>query len=70
MSLKWTDVHAIGEILYDQFSDLDPLAIRFTDLREWILALEDFDDDPDRCGEKVLEAIQMAWLSEWKEDNQ
>ncbi len=70
MSLKWTDVHAIGEILYDKFSDLDPLAIRFTDLREWILALEDFDDDPERCGEKVLEAIQMAWLSEWREDNE
>ena len=69
MGLRWTDVHAIGELLYDQFPDLDPLTIRFTDLLQWILALEEFDDDPERCGERVLEAIQMAWLSEWKEDH-
>lgn len=69
MSLRWTDVHAIGEILYDRFPDKEPLSIRFTDLREWILEIEEFDDDPERCGERVLEAIQMAWLSEWKEDN-
>ncbi len=69
MGLRWTDVHAIGELLYDQFPDLDPLTIRFTDLMQWILALEEFDDDPERCGERVLEAIQMAWLSEWKEDH-
>ena len=69
MSLRWTDVHAIGEILYDRFPEKEPLSIRFTDLREWILEIEEFDDDPERCGERVLEAIQMAWLSEWKEDN-
>ena len=70
MSLRWTDVHAIGEILYDRFPDKEPLSIRFTDLREWILEIEEFDDDPERCGERVLEAIQMAWLSEWREDNE
>ncbi len=69
MSLRWTDVHAIGEILYDRFPDKEPLSIRFTDLRDWIMEIEEFDDDPERCGERVLEAIQMAWLSEWKEDN-
>ncbi len=69
MGLRWTDVHAIGELLYDQFPDLDPLTIRFTDLMQWILDLEEFEDDPERCGERVLEAIQMAWLSEWKEDH-
>ena len=69
MALKWTDVYAIGEILYDRFPEKEPLSIRFTDLRQWILEIEEFDDDPERCGERVLEAIQMAWLSEWKEDN-
>ena len=69
MKLKWTDVHALGEMLYDRFPDLDPLSIRFTDLMKWVMEIPQFDDDPDRCGEKVLEAIQMAWLSEWKADN-
>jgi len=69
MSLKWRDVHAIGEMLYDQFPEKDPLSIRFTDLHRWILELPEFDDDPERSGEKVLEAIQMVWLDEWKADN-
>lgn len=67
--MVWTDVHAIGELLYDRFPDTDPLTIRFTDLLEWIQEIPEFDDDPERCGEKVLEAIQMAWLGEWKEDH-
>lgn len=69
MSLKWKDVHAIGEMLYDRFPDKDPLSIRFTDLHRWVQELPGFDDDPDRAGEKVLEAIQMVWLDEWKADN-
>ena len=69
MSLRWTDVHAIGEILYDRFPDMNPLSIRFTDLMKWVMEIEEFDDVEERCGERVLEAIQMAWLSEWKEDN-
>ena len=69
MKLKWTDVYAIAEELYDRFPDLDPLTIRFTDLHKWVLEIEHFDDDAERSGEKVLEAIQMAWLDEWKTDN-
>ncbi|MCA9542715.1 MAG: Fe-S cluster assembly protein IscX, partial [Myxococcales bacterium] len=60
MSLKWKDVHAIGEMLYDRFPEKDPLSVRFTDLHRWVLELPGFDDDPDRSGEKVLEAIQMV----------
>ena len=70
MSLRWTDVHAIGEELYDRFPEKDPLKVRFTDLMKWVMEIERFDDAADRCGERVLEAIQMAWLSEWKEDNE
>ena len=69
MALIWTDVHAIGELLYDRFPEMDPLAVRFTDLMQWVMEIPDFEDDPERCGERVLEAIQMAWLSEWKEDH-
>ena len=69
MKLKWTDVYAIAEELYDRFPELDPLTIRFTDLHQWVLEIEAFDDDAERSGEKVLEAIQMAWLDEWKTDN-
>ncbi len=69
MKLKWTDVYAIAEELYDRFPDLDPLTIRFTDLHQWVLEIEHFEDDAERSGEKVLEAIQMAWLDEWKTDN-
>ncbi|AIT28546.1 feS assembly protein IscX [Bordetella holmesii 41130] len=43
---------------------MDPKTVRFTQLREWVLALPDFQDDPARCGEKILEAIQMAWIDE------
>lgn len=69
MSLRWNDVYAIGEILYDRYPDKDPLSVRFTDLMQWVMEIEEFDDTEDRCGERVLEAIQMSWLSEWKEDN-
>ena len=69
MSLRWTDIHALGELLYDARPELEPLSVRFTDLMQWVLELEEFDDDPSRCGERVLEAIQMSWYSEWKEDN-
>lgn len=64
MGLKWTDVNDIAIELSEQKEGVDPLTVRFTDLRDWVLALPDFDDSPDRCGEKVLEAIQMAWISE------
>ena len=62
--MKWTDVNDIAIELCDSHPDVDPLSVRFTDLREWVMALDGFDDDPERCGEKVLEATQMAWLDE------
>jgi len=64
MSLKWTDSLDIAIELEDAHPDIDPQYVRFTDLREWVMALEDFDDDPEHSGEKILEAIQMAWIEE------
>ncbi|MFZ6645380.1 Fe-S cluster assembly protein IscX [Undibacterium sp. TJN25] len=64
--MKWTDTIQIAEALYDQFPDIDPLTIRFTDLHQWVCELQGFDDDPQRSGEKILEAIQMAWIDEAK----
>lgn len=64
MSLKWTDTLEIAIALCDEHPDIDPLTVRFTDLRQWVMALPGFNDDPARCGEKVLEAIQMAWIDE------
>ncbi|MCH8258172.1 MAG: Fe-S cluster assembly protein IscX [Proteobacteria bacterium] len=62
--MKWTDINDIAIELVDAHGDVDPLSIRFTELMQWVMALEGFDDDPDRCGERILEAIQMAWLEE------
>ena len=62
--MKWTDVNDIAIELCEAHPDVDPLSVRFTDLREWVMALEGFDDEAERCGEKILEAIQMAWLDE------
>ncbi len=64
MSLRWTDSLEIAIQLADARPDIDPKSLRFTDLREWVMALPEFDDDPARCGEKILEAIQMAWIEE------
>jgi len=65
--MKWTDAEDIGIALVDKFPGIDPLTIRFTDLRERVLALEDFDDDPKGSNEPKLEAIQMAWFEEFKD---
>ena len=62
--MKWTDVNDIAIELADAHPDVNPLSVRFTDLRDWVMALPEFDDDPEHCGEKILEAIQMAWLDE------
>lgn len=62
--MKWTDIDRIAEDLHDKFPDVDPKMIRFTDLRLWVLELDGFDDDPNHCGEKILEAIQAAWIEE------
>ncbi|MCK6457338.1 MAG: Fe-S cluster assembly protein IscX [Phycisphaerae bacterium] len=65
--LKWTDSQDIAILLHEQRPDLDPLTVRFTDLREWVLALPDFADDPKTSNEAKLEAIQMAWLDEYRD---
>lgn len=62
--MKWTDVRVIAIELAETHPDVDPKTVRFTDLHNWIVALKDFDDDHGRGGEKVLEAIQMAWIDE------
>jgi FeS assembly protein IscX len=64
--MKWTDTYRIAEALSDKFPDINPLTVRFTDLHNWIVDLEEFDDDHTRGGEKILEAIQMAWIEESK----
>jgi FeS assembly protein IscX len=64
MGLKWKDSREIAIALADAHPDVDPRYIRFTDLHRWICELPDFDDDPNRSGEKILEAVQMAWLDE------
>jgi len=64
MGLRWTDIHDIAIELEDAHPDADILHVRFTDLWKWVQELDDFDDDPEKSNEKILEAIQMAWLDE------
>jgi FeS assembly protein IscX len=64
MGLKWTDTLDIAIELDETHPDVDPRTIRFTDLHRWVCELADFDDDPEHSGEKILEAIQMAWIDE------
>ena len=63
-ALKWTDVQQIAIELAEQHPDVDPVTVRFTDLHNWVLELDGFADDPKRSGEKILEAIQQAWIAE------
>jgi FeS assembly protein IscX len=60
--MKWTDIRELADALLDAHAGTDPRTIRFTDLHAWITALPDFRDDPRRSNEKILEAIQMAWI--------
>jgi FeS assembly protein IscX len=62
--MKWTDSREIAIALAERLPDTDPKSIRFTDLHRWVLELPGFDDDPAHSGEKILEAIQMAWIDE------
>jgi len=64
MTLKWTDVLEIAIELEDAHPDADLMHVNFVDLRNWVMALDGFDDDPDHCGERILEGIQMAWIEE------
>jgi FeS assembly protein IscX len=62
--VKWTESLEIAIALAEKHPGVDPKTVRFTDLRQWVLDLPGFDDDPKHCGEKILEAIQMAWIDE------
>ena len=62
--MKWIDIRDIAIALAEKHPDVDPGRVNFVDLRNWVLALDGFDDDPRRSGEKVLEAIQAAWIEE------
>ena len=64
MSLKWTNSLEVAIALDESHPDVDPMRVNFVELRDWVLALEEFDDDPQHSGEKILEAIQMAWIQE------
>lgn len=64
MGLKWTDTLEIALALAEARPDVDPRYLRFTDLHEWVCAIEGFDDKPERSNEKILEAIQAAWIEE------
>lgn len=65
--MRWTDAEEIAIALFEKYPDEDPLTVRFTDLRERVMQLDGFDDDPKASNEPKLEAIQMAWYEEWKE---
>ncbi len=67
--MDWKDYEDIGIALYEKHPETNPLTIRFTDLLRWISELEEFEGDPKESNEKKLEAVQMAWYEEWK-DNQ
>ncbi len=62
--LKWTDSRDIAIALIEAHPDVDPQLIRFTDLHRWVMELPGFDDEPQKSGEKILEAIQMMWIEE------
>jgi len=62
--MKWTDVNDIAIELVEAHPDVDPKTVRFVDLHNWVVALPDFNDDHSRGGERVLEAIQQAWIDE------
>ena len=62
--MKWTDTQDVAIALADAHPEVDPRTLRFTDLHRWVCDLDEFDDDPKRSGEKILEAIQAAWIDE------
>ncbi len=68
--LTWSDIREIGEGLYAEHEDVDPLTLSFVTLHAMVLALPGFDDDPAGSSEKTLEGIQMIWLEEWKLDHE
>ena len=67
VKLTWDQFENIGIALFEKYPDVDPTHVRYTDMHKWITELDDFDDDPLKSNEAKLEAIQMAWLDEWKD---
>ena len=64
MGLNWSDIYDIAIELEENHPDKDNVNLRFTDLRDWVMAIDGFEGDPEKCNEKILEAIQMAWIQE------
>ena len=62
--MKWTDANEIAIALCEARPDTDPRTVRYTDMHAWVCALDDFDDAPQASNERILEAIQMAWIEE------
>jgi FeS assembly protein IscX len=62
--MKWTDSRDIAIELFEKFPETDPKTVRFTDLHQWITELEEFDDEPNRSNEKILEAVILCWMDE------
>jgi FeS assembly protein IscX len=62
--MKWIDVQDIAIALSEKHPDVDPKTIRFVDLHNYVVELDGFNDNHSRGGEKVLEAIQAAWIDE------
>ena len=70
MGLKWDQAQEIAEVLTENHPGINPLQVRFTDLRQWVADLDEFDDDPADSSESKLEAIQMAWNEIYEENNE
>ena len=70
MGLKWDQAEELAEVLAENHPGLNPLDVRFTDLRQWVIDLDEFDDDPDSSNESILEAIQMAWNEIYQEQSE
>jgi len=68
MPLTWINFRELGELLFERYDTLDPLTVRFTDMHKWVMDLEGFEGKPEGSSEKILEAIQMAWYEEWKDE--
>ena len=68
MPLNWQNPRGLGELLFERYDSLDPLTVRFTDLHKWVMDLEGFEGVATGSSEKLLEAIQMAWYEEWKDE--
>lgn len=65
MALMWSDSTELALALMEAHPGVDPRTVRYTQLSRWILALDDFADNPNHCGERVLEGVQMAWIDEF-----